>query len=229
MGFCGGVVAGYFLAHLHTDQNQELAKASIELSKQLPSSDVNLHNSNKTSVPPNLPESTISKTVLGNGESQNNITSDDEQMQQSLAQDQRVLAANLVMSRAQVEGFSEMVRKLEKENRNPLEYAGTKFAAEPVNYEWAATKEDEILGAFESQDDLKEIVPLSVQCKTENCQIVIAVENSSQAEEFSSKFTRALSAEAKQHGLSSVSYFVDPDAGELIFYLSENFNKGILN
>ncbi|WP_045826122.1 hypothetical protein [Teredinibacter turnerae] len=123
---------------------------------------------------------------------------------------------------ARIEKFQHFVNEAQEKQLSPLKYANQRYEQEPINYDWALEKEDQIITAFENQAPLNGIVPLSIGCKSANCKVVIAVEDAEQASNFSETFSQALSGENTEHGLATVTYFIDEASGEIVFYMHDS-------
>lgn len=126
-----------------------------------------------------------------------------------------------------VENFQAFLQEAKNNNVSPINYAEQRFEQEAVNYDWSIEKEDQILASFEQQTALQDIVPLSVDCKSASCKVVVAVTDAAQANQLSGKFSRALTEQNTAHGLSAVTYFIDEKSGELVFYMNDAAGKSL--
>ncbi|WP_075187074.1 hypothetical protein [Teredinibacter haidensis] len=127
----------------------------------------------------------------------------------------------------QIETFSSFIEKAEKENKAPMQLANERFEAEEIDYNWATSREDELFSMFDNHEALQDIAPLSVICKTKNCQVILATEGDQQANILSVKFSNAISTGTEETTSATVSYFVNRGTGELIFYLSEDSSSAL--
>lgn len=123
--------------------------------------------------------------------------------------------------------FQAFLQEAKNNNVSPINYAEQRFEQEAVNYDWSIEKEDQILASFEQQTALQDIVPLSVDCKSASCKVVVAVTDAAQANQLSGEFSRALTEQNTAHGLSSVTYFIDEKSGELVFYMNDAAGKSL--
>ncbi|WP_052691913.1 hypothetical protein [Teredinibacter purpureus] len=135
--------------------------------------------------------------------------------------------AQMERAHDQIERFSAFTDTARKDNLNPLQVVNNRFEEEAVDYDWAANREDELFSMFDNQNELQNIAPLSVNCKTTNCKVVLAVESERQAEELSTLYSRSM-LESEGAGMPlSVSHFFDSVSGELVFYLSDTEGAGL--
>lgn len=120
---------------------------------------------------------------------------------------------------AQVKSFRENIAAIEGES--PLQAVKREYQSQPVDYQWAIQKEEQLLSLFESQASLSKYAPLDVSCKSETCQVVMAAETAQQGKAIYDAFLNANNQQASGKTNTSISYFNDPENGQLVMYTSE--------
>ncbi|MBU2984980.1 hypothetical protein KO528_06445 [Saccharophagus degradans] len=123
-----------------------------------------------------------------------------------------------ITSQQAISTFTNFIDETAKSGISPIDAANERFESEPVDYDWAKPREDELYATFERVESLQSTSPLSVSCKTNNCKVVLPITNSEEAENITSNFTQALVDEGLE---TSVTYFIDESSGEAVFYLAD--------
>jgi archaellin len=95
-----------------------------------------------------------------------------------------------------------------------------KFDNEEIDYAWSSTQEDKIYNLFDTNPLLNQISPNSVSCKSKNCQIVIPMNDPSQLNKLYSSIRESSIAIDNGQSYESLSYFIEPNSGQLTMYLS---------
>ncbi|WP_027329904.1 hypothetical protein [Marinimicrobium agarilyticum] len=121
---------------------------------------------------------------------------------------------------SQVSSFRKNIAALKEES--PLEAVKHQYQSQPVDYQWAMQKEEQLLSLFESQAALDNYAPLDVSCKSETCQIVMAAGNEQKGRAIYNAFLNASIQQSGEGENTSVSYFNDPQNGQLLMYVSES-------
>lgn len=129
--------------------------------------------------------------------------------------------AKLRHQETQIKSFRENIAAIEGES--PLQAVKREYQSQPVDYQWAMQKEEELLSLFESQEALGKYSPLDVSCKSETCQVVMAADTEEQGKVIYDAFLKANNQESTEPN-TSVSYFNDPENGQLVMYTSK---KGV--
>lgn len=137
-------------------------------------------------------------------------------------QTQKVSLDQLRHQEAQVQNFKENIATIEGES--PLQAVKREYQSQPVDYQWAMQKEEQLLSLFESQAALGKYAPLDVSCRSETCQVVMAAETAQQGKVIYDAFLKANNQESGEKTNTSVSYFNDPENGQLVMYTSK---KGV--
>lgn len=157
----------------------------------------------------------------------------DEQMdamsfdESDLVADEAVKAA--LDSSRRIEQFKSLASEAREHGQSPTAWVSQQFDQEPVEYEWAYQKQDLLLSAFEENAVLSSVSPQTVECKTRQCKVSIAVASQQQANQLSKTFTRELTASDSAHKFTSVSYFFNEKKGELVFYLADESGEVATN
>lgn len=127
----------------------------------------------------------------------------------------------------QVDAFKKTLSGLGEQT--PLEFVQSQYEAEELDYEWAYQKEENLLALFETHGDLNPFSPLKLNCKSKNCEIIMAVEDQTQADRIYRSFLRAATDRSPENPQQSVSYFSDPENGQLIMYVSKNGSSDLFD
>lgn len=217
--FSLGFVAGHYLA---SPSARSITEPEVNLASQ--TSRLNLQQNDfgantKANIAPNKQvNSTVNETITSDIQ----LTTHERKSVPDNADSAIEGAITRSDVSARIEKFQHFVNEAQEKQLSPLKYANQRYEQEPINYDWALEKENQIITAFENQAQLNGVVPLSIGCKSANCKVVIAVEDAEQASRFSETFSQALSGENNEHGLSSVTYFIDEASGEIVFYMHDS-------
>lgn len=119
---------------------------------------------------------------------------------------------------------------VKQDNMNPSNMNAkieTRFYQEEWDQEWANSRESNILSLFEADENLRDIPPLQVTCRSKNCQVVLSATNQDEVRLLSENFMRI--AMGSDIGIQDkvISFFPDISTGRLVFYLSENGNMDL--
>lgn len=119
----------------------------------------------------------------------------------------------------QIAAFRSQLDKIK--DASPLEFIQNRYASEPLNYEWAVNKENAILSLFDTSENLHTFKPLDISCKSKNCQIILAAGDQQQTDFMYGAMLKAVTTH-QDFPNQTVSYFSDPDAGQIIIYVSQD-------
>ena len=119
----------------------------------------------------------------------------------------------------QIAAFRNQLDKIK--DASPLEFIQNRYASEPLDYEWAANKENAILSLFDTSENLHTFKPLDISCKSKNCQIILAAGDQQQTDLMYGAMLKAVTTH-QDFPNQTVSYFSDPAAGQVIIYVSQN-------
>lgn len=144
-----------------------------------------------------------------------------------LLTDEAVTAA--LDSSRRIDQFKSVAIKAREQGLSPDVWVSQQFDQEPVTYEWAYQKQDQVLSAFEDSEVLNAVAPQAIECKTRQCKVSIAVASQQQANQLSNTFTRELTTPGSAHNFTSASYFFDEEQGELVFYLADESGEVATN
>lgn len=123
----------------------------------------------------------------------------------------------MIIAKQQASQVGQFISRANSENVSPIDLADDKFEQEAIDHQWAIDKERAIYGALENDDDLRNVTPLSITCRSQNCRVVLAYDDQIHAQKLSGQFRAALSKESK-----SVTWLVDESSGELVFYMGSD-------
>ena len=102
-----------------------------------------------------------------------------------------------------------------------------RYENEELDYDWAVQKEDQLYQLLDNDESLSHIAPLSVSCKSENCQIILPSNDQKEASEIFANFSTAATSSDGSNPQLSVSYFAEPGSGELTLYISDMGNNSL--
>lgn len=105
------------------------------------------------------------------------------------------------------------------EHQRPLiEEAGLRYETEPVNYQWASTREDKLLSTFIDTPALESFIPSHMSCRSMTCKVTVPVQDINSA---TTAYQAVLQALMSQEANQSVTYFSDSAKGEVVMYISQ--------
>jgi len=96
------------------------------------------------------------------------------------------------------------------------------YDSEPLDPEWARSKEDELLAILDTNETLQNTAPLELSCKSQNCRLILSAHDGNQGESLYSAFKNEALQGSDENQKQVISYFSNPDSGEIHIYLSKN-------
>lgn len=96
------------------------------------------------------------------------------------------------------------------------------YDAEPIDLEWARSKEDELLALFNTNETLQNTAPLELSCKSQNCRLILSAHDGVQGESLYSAFKDEALQGSDDNKKQVISYFSNPDSNEIHIYLSKS-------
>lgn len=148
----------------------------------------------------------------------NDVTSSKQASESNLSKKSSA-AKGVKHTEDQINAFRTQLDKIK--DASPLEFIQNRYASEPLDYEWAANKENAILSLFDTSENLHTFMPLDVSCKSKNCQIILAAGDDQQTDFMYDALLKAVTAN-QNFPNQTVSYFSDPAAGQMIVYVSQD-------
>lgn len=103
------------------------------------------------------------------------------------------------------------------------------YDSEPIDPEWARSKEDELLALLETSETLQNSAPLELSCKSQNCRLVLAVQDTDQGEFLYDAFKNDALKGSDENKKQAISYFSNPNDREIHIYLSKNTVNTLLD
>jgi len=103
------------------------------------------------------------------------------------------------------------------------------YESEPVDPEWARSKEDELLALLDTSETLQNMAPLELSCKSQNCRLILSAHDGNQGESLYSTFKDEALRGSDENQRQVISYFSNPGSGEIHIYLSKNTVSTLLN
>lgn len=155
-------------------------------------------------------------------------TSVDTTNQASLTQPTRIEDLQFAYEKKQNEiaSFREFI---ETAGEKSLDAISSNYAAEPLDPVWARSKEDELLAMLDSNETLQNTAPLELSCKSENCRLILSTHDGDQGESLYSAFKNGALQGSDENKKQVISYFSNPDSGEIHIYLSKNTANTLLD
>lgn len=111
---------------------------------------------------------------------------------------------------------------IEKTGDNSLSVISKNYDSEPINPEWAKSKENELLTLLGTNETLQNMAPLELSCKSQNCRLVLSAQDENQGQSLYSAFKNQALQGSDENKQQIISYFRNPDRGEIYIYLSKN-------
>ncbi|MGD8176287.1 hypothetical protein [Marinimicrobium sp. ARAG 43.8] len=116
-------------------------------------------------------------------------------------------------------------------HQSPSEIVSDQYQKEPIDYDWAQEQRTMIMGIIEgAENSLSNVTPLNVNCRSKNCQIVVADNGDGSNNKLFDDFTKSAESIYSESDSSFLStYFYDHNRGELVIYLSEEGDSSLFN
>ena len=140
----------------------------------------------------------------------------------SLSQQKNQNIDELVKAREQQQQHIDSFRKFAAaEHKQPLiEEANHRYEAEVVDYQWAAAQEDKLLSVFTESPSLSSYAPTQMSCRSSTCKFIIPSQDDTTADEAYQAVRQTLADQ-----VNSITYFRNPDKGEVVMYISAQGNS----
>lgn len=111
---------------------------------------------------------------------------------------------------------------IERTTNNTLSVISNNYDSEPIEPEWARSKEDELLAILDTNETLHNTAPLELSCKSQNCRLILSAQDGIQGESLYIAFKNEVLQGSDENKKQVISYFSNPDNGEVHIYLSKN-------
>lgn len=111
---------------------------------------------------------------------------------------------------------------IERTGNSALSVISNNYDSEPLDPEWARSKEDELLAILDTNKTLQNTAPLELSCKSQNCRLILSAQDGNQGESLYSAFKNEVLQGSDENKKQVISYFNNPDNGEVHIYLSKN-------
>ena len=126
----------------------------------------------------------------------------------------------------EISSFREFVKNA---GDDALHVISENYSLEPIDPEWAGPKENELQALFSSNEVLQDSNPLELSCKSQNCRVVLSSYNEDQAESLYSAFKDEALRGSDENKKQIVTYFSDPNSGEIYLYLSKSTSRTLFD
>lgn len=126
----------------------------------------------------------------------------------------------------EIASFREFIQKA---GNNVLGVISKNYDSEPLDPEWARLKEDELLAILDTNETLQNTAPLELSCKSQNCRLILSAQDESQSESLYSAFKDEVLQGSDENKNQVISYFKNPDSGEIHIYLSKSTVSTLLD
>jgi hypothetical protein len=103
------------------------------------------------------------------------------------------------------------------------------YDSEPVDSEWARSKEDELLAIMDTNKTLQNVAPLELSCKSQNCRLVLSAHDENQSQSVYSAFKDGVLQGSEENKKQVISYFNSPERGEIHIYLSKSTVRELID
>lgn len=218
-------IASSFITYslTHESTGSEEARATVVSGSTSDISDVRSSpqvrsNSQEGCVPKSSGASSI---VDFQNEDKSPDAKDEEDESLANANDIDKAIANRVKRREEVKAdiLSFIYSERKKGTKNISTAVENKFYQEEVDEEWANDKESYLSNRFESDEELKDVHPLEITCRSENCKIVLSIESQENISSISHRLSNA-PIDSDREG-AMVYAFPDSSTNRLVVYVSK--------
>jgi len=117
----------------------------------------------------------------------------------------------------------------EKNGDGVLSVITKNYDSEPVDSEWARSKEEELLALMDTNKTLQNAAPLELSCKSQNCRLVLSVHDENQSQSLYSAFRDGALQGSDENKKQVISYFNNPERGEIHIYLSKSTVRELID
>lgn len=149
-------------------------------------------------------------------------------LQESLSQPTNIEDLQFAYEKKQNE-ISSFRNFIERTGDGALSVISKNYNSESIDPAWARSKEDELLALLDNNETLRNIAPLDLSCKSQNCRLILSAHDGAQGESLYNAFKNEALQGSDENKKQVVSYFTDLDSGEIHIYLSKNTTHPLLN
>lgn len=227
--FAASAISSYATFHIiQPNQNELDAAPSIENSRQLNAANINVTEQHQE----------LAKTKNTTGSTGGNCEKNPNQTARLTAntdanninQAQPARTEDLQFTYEQKQHEIAAVREFfERTGDSSVSVISDNYDSEPVDPQWARSKEDELLALLDSSETLQNTAPLELSCKSQNCRLVLSAHDENQGEFLYSAFKNEALQGSDENKKQIVSYFSNPDSGEIHIYLSKSAFSTLLD
>jgi len=217
--------SSYVTFHLNQiNQNELVAASNIENSSQQKAANINATEQHQ--------ELANTKTTAGNHEINVNqtasllaetLTNNVNQVQPAKIEDLQFVYEK---NQNEITSFREFT---ERTGNRVLSVISKNYDSEPIDPEWARSKEDELLALLDNSKTLQNSAPLELSCKSQNCRLILSSHDESQSQSLYNAFREEALQGSDENKKQVISYFNNPDRGEIQIYLSKNTVRALLD
>lgn len=118
---------------------------------------------------------------------------------------------------------------IERKGDGVLSAISKNYDSEPIDPEWARSKEDELLALLETSETLQNSAPLELSCKSQNCRLILSVQDGNQGESLYNAFRNDALKGSDENKKQVISYFSNPNDKEIHIYLSQSTVSTLLD
>jgi hypothetical protein len=220
------VTSSYVTFHLNqSNQNEFDAASSIENFSHLQSADINSAEqrqelTKKAKSTRDNCEINLNQTARRTANTDANNTSQ--------AQPARFEELQFAYEKKQNEiaSFREFIQRT---GDGALSVISKNYDSEPIDPEWARSKENELLAILDTNKTLQNTAPLELSCKSQNCRLILSAQDGNQGESLYSAFKNDALLGSDENKKQVISYFNNPDSDEIHIYLSKSTVSTLLD
>jgi hypothetical protein len=118
---------------------------------------------------------------------------------------------------------------IERTGDSSLSVISDNYDSEPIDPVWARSKEDELLALLDTNETLQNTTPLELSCKSQNCRLILSAHDGNQGESLYSAFKNEALQGSDENKKQVISYFSNPNSGEIHIYLSKSNVSALLD
>ena len=217
------VTSSYVTLHLNQSNQNELSAASkMEDLSYLKSSNINPTEEHQELAKKNdLNSNNCEKTF--NNIIQHSADADANEAQQASTEE---LQTAYERKENEIASFREFIQRT---GDSVLSVISKNYESEPINLEWARSKEDELLALLETNETLQNSAPLELSCKSQNCRLVLSALDGNQGESLYNAFKNDALKGSDENKKQVISYFNNPNDREIHIYLSKSTVNTLLD
>lgn len=222
-------ISSYATFHLiQPNQNELDAASSIENSRQLNAANISATEQHQELAKTKNTTGSTSDNCEKNPNQTAHLPADTDANNVNQAQPART--EDLQFAYEQKQNEIAAVREFfERSGDSSLSVISDNYDSEPLDPQWARSKEDELLALLDTSETLQNTAPLELSCKSQNCRLVLSAHDENQGESLYSAFKDEALQGSDENKKQVVSYFRNPDRGEIHIYLSKSSFSNLLN